>query len=251
MKTHLRTVGLMAALATCYLPVTAQDAEPKWAVTGYLQDGWPKQTATNASIHQINDTFGTHYKTWSRVDNVNLGVMALRRISPLWKVGFEADYSQGGIKGREAVNSPLLGPGSLAFDQSYSVYADMQVIIQCRPFGENRRVVPFASMATGIAYDQDRTTLDFTSSLDGSRAPLLRVDNHGWYPVLNLGIGMDVFLTGKRVWFVETQLGYTWARLKKTVGASGLIPQMAGTSTVEADTDNTGANLLVGLGRRF
>jgi len=249
MKLPSRSAGLLCVLLTLPLPALAQQAEPLWSVAGYLQQGWVKNTETNRQIREdINGSLGTHYGTWKDVANVNLGVLALRTVSPKWKLGLEADWSSGSIGGTQNGQNSALGSGSVYFKEEYRTYADLQVLAQVRPFGDTGRVVPFLSAATGIAYDDDTTTLKFTSSQGGDPMELLHVTNHGWFPVLNVGIGMDVFLGARRLWFVETQLGYTWARLKRNAPASGLIVSGA---TVTDDTDDTGPNVMLGLGRRF
>jgi len=249
MELPSRSAGLFCLLVTLPFPALAQQVEPVWSVVGYLQQGWPKNTETNGQIrNQINPSLGTHYGTWSDTPNVNLGALVLRTVSPRWKVGMEADWSSGSIGGNQSGQSEALGSGSVYFKEKYKTYADLQVLVQVRPFGEQGRVVPFLSAASGIAYDNDTTTLSFTSSQGGDPMELLHVNNHGWFPILNLGIGMDVFLSAKRVWFVETQAAYTWARLKRNAPASGLIVD---TPTVVDDTDDTGPNVLLGLGRRF
>jgi hypothetical protein len=249
MKLLPRSAGLLCWLLTLSFPALAQEPEPAWAIAGYLQQGWAKNTNTNQQIHdQVNGSLGTHYETWADVPNVNLGVLALRSVSPKWKVGLEADWSSGSIGGTQSGQNDMLGSGSVYFQEKYKTYADLQILVQVRPFGEQGRVVPFLSAASGIAYDNDTTTLRFTSSQGGDPMELLHVNNHGWFPVLNLGIGMDVFLSAKRAWFLETQLAYTWARLKRNAPASGLV---ASGPTVVDDTDDTGPNVLLGLGRRF
>jgi hypothetical protein len=228
----------------------AQQVDPAWSMAGYLQQGWPKNTNTNQQIRDnINAPFGTHFETWDDVPNVNLGLLALRTVAPKWKVGLEADWSSGSIGGTQQAQDFGLGPGSVYLKEKYQTYADLQVLVQVRPFGDEGRVVPFLSTAGGLAYDNDSTTIRFMSSSGGGTTDLLRVTNHGFFPVLNVGIGMDVFLSGKRLWFVETQLGYTWARLTRNAPASG--PGANGQPTVKDDTDDTGPNVLLGVGRRF
>ncbi|MDR3673651.1 MAG: hypothetical protein P4L36_22600 [Holophaga sp.] len=228
----------------------AQQADPLWSIAGYLQQGWPKNTNTNRQIHDdINTPFGTHFETWKDVPNVNLGILALRKVAPKWKVGLEGDWSSGSIGGTQTAQDFGYGPGSIYLKEKYQTYADLQVLVQMRPFGEEGRVVPFLSAAGGLAYDNDSTTIKFISSAGGGTTDLLRVTNHGFFPILNLGIGMDIFLSARRAWFVETQLAYTWARLSRNAPASG--PGANGQPTVRDDTDDTGPNILLGIGRRF
>jgi hypothetical protein len=249
MKPSSRSAGLVCLLLALPLPALAQQAEPLWSVTGYLEQSWPKQTTTNRQIRQdINGAYGTHFETWDDVPNLNLGVIVLKKVAPKWKVGLDADWSMGSISGTEYLQNSSIGPGSLAFKEKYMTYADLQAIVQVRPLGEEGRVVPYLSAAAGVAYDRDATTIDFTSSLDGTTYKMLRVDNHGFFPVLNLGVGMDVFLSARREWYVEAQAGYCWARLKRDAPASGLA---ATGTTATDDTDDTGPNVQIGIGRRF
>lgn len=243
-------VSVVGMLATV-LPVAAQPTEPVWSVTGYLQQSWPKQTETNRQIEQdINGGLGTHFKTWDDVSNLNLGLIALRTVAPGWKVGLEVDYSQGQIDGKEGVDlSGLgLGPGSVSFKQRYSIYADLMALAEYHPLGESGRWSPFIRGGLGLAYEQDTTRLGFSSGMGEGDVDLLRVDNSGWFPMATAGIGVDVYLSQRRDWFAEAGVSYSWARLKRDAPASGLL---APGPTVRADTDSTGPNVWIGVGRRF
>jgi hypothetical protein len=249
------STGLLAAgLLLTGVFAQGQEVSGPWSNTFYLQQSWPKQTETNRQIKEdINGTFGTNFKTWDDVANLNIGLLTLRTVTPAWKVGFEIDYSRGRIHGSTPVpDSPLgVGPGTVSFEQKYSIYADLLAMVQYRPFGERGRFVPFLSGGVGMAYEKDTTTLGFSSSLGAGDFELLRVNNSGWFPMLTLGIGMDAYLTERRTWFLEVGLSYSWARMKHNVSASGLLPQSTGMTTVTADTDSTGPNVLFGIGRRF
>lgn len=240
---------LAAGLLLASVAVQAQEAPGPWSMTVYLQQSWPKQTETNRQIKQdINGSLGTRFKTWDDVANLNVGVLALRTVKPGWKVGVEVDYSQGSIKGREGVNDFGLGPGTVAFEQKYSAYADVLAMVQARPFGEGGRWVPFFNLGAGYAYEKDRTTLGFSSSVGAGDVELLKVENSGWFPMLTLGAGVDVFFTERRTWYAQAGISYSWARLKHSAPATGLL---ATAPTVTADTDSTGPNVWLGIGRRF
>jgi hypothetical protein len=248
MYTFPRLACALTGLALAAPGLRAQEELP-WSVTGYFQQSWPKQTETNDQIkQQINAPLGTHFKTWDEVTTLNLGVLALRTLTPTWKLGIEADWSAGQISGTEPVADFGFGPGSVAFKQRYCTYADFQCMAQYRPLGGAGRWSPFVSAAVGLAYEKDFTTLGFQSALDGSNTLLLRVDNHGFFPLLNCGIGVDYFLSPARTWYLEGEAGYSWCRLKHQAQAVGA---MAPGPTVTADTDDTGPNLLLGIGRRF
>ncbi|HEX9082729.1 MAG TPA: hypothetical protein VF768_10645 [Holophagaceae bacterium] len=227
------------------LVLKAQNASRPWSATFYLQQSWPKQTETNRQIRQdINGTFGSHFRTWEDVANLNLGLQLFRELSPAWKVGLELDGSAGGIDGSETVDTPA-GPATLAFEQKYSLYADLLIVAQWRPLGTDGRWIPFALAGAGLAYEQDRTRLTLRNAfLDDA----LRVDNHGWFPMATLGLGVDIPFGPRRTWYAELGASYAWARLKHTVPASG---SLAPAPTVTADTDSTGPNLWIGVGRRF
>lgn len=246
---RFRPVQLLVASLLLAVPGWAQEAPGPWRLTAYLQQSWPKQTETNRQIREdINGGLGTSFKTWDDVANLNLGVVAYRTLSPVWSLGLEVDYSTGGLKGREDVNSPLLGPGAVAFEQHYSVYADALLLVQVRPLGDQGRWIPFAHLGAGFAYEKDRTTLGFSSSVGAGDFELLKVDNSGWFPMLTLGVGVDAYLTARRTWYAEAGLSYSWARLKHGAPASGLL---APGPSVTADTDSTGLNAWLGVGRRF
>jgi hypothetical protein len=90
--------------------------------------------------------------------------------------------------------------------------------------------------------------MGFSSSMGAGDFELLRVDSKGWFPMATLGLGVDAYLTERRDWYAELGLSYSWVRAKRDVPATGLL---APGPTVRADTDSTGPNLWLGLGRRF
>jgi len=241
--------ALALSLALGAVPVRGQETPGPWSATFLLQQSWPKQTEANRQIKEdINGSLGTRFKTWDDVANLNLGILVYRELAPKWKIGLELDYSQGRIHGREEVSDFGFGPGAVAFEQKYSLYADALVMVQFRPFGAQGRWVPFLSAGAGFAYEKDRTTLGFSSSVGAGEFELLRVDNSGWFPMFTAGAGADVYFTEQRTWFAQIGLSYSWARLKHSAPATGLLAPAA---TVTADTDSTGPNVWLGLGRRF
>lgn len=251
MRPVRRLLVPLIGLAAAALPAVAQSAEPAWSVTGYLQQSWPKQTETNRQIRQdLNGGLGTHFKTWDDVPNLNLGFLALRRVAPGWKVGLELDYSKGKIDGKEGLDlSGLgLGPGTASFEQQYSIYADLMVLVEHHPLGGSGCWSPFLRGGLGFAYEKDTTHLGFSSRVGAGDFELLKVNNSGWFPMATAGIGLDVYLSPRRDWFAEVGLSYSWARLKRDAQASGLLAPGA---TVKADTDSTGPNAWIGFGRRF
>lgn len=240
----MRVSPAFFALA-CLLPAAAQGAPGPWSTAMYLQQSWPKQTEANRQIKEdINGVFGTHFQTWDDVANLNVGVLVFRDLTPQWKVGLEFDYSSGRIRGTETV-ATLAGPATMGFEQKYSTYADLLALVHYRPLGPEGRWVPFLSAGIGLAYDKDRTLLTLRNGLLDER---LQVDNSGWFPMLTVGAGADLYLTEARTWYVEVGVSYSWARLKHRADASG---SLAPSPTVTADTDSTGPNVWVGFGRRF
>ena len=227
------------------LHASAQGSPGPWSTTVYLQQSWPKQTEANRQIKEdINGAFGTHFQTWDDVANLNLGVQGFRDLTPQWKVGLELDYSSGRIHGAESVTT-LAGPATLGFEQKYTTYADLIAVVHYRPLGPDGRWVPFLSAGAGLAYEKDRTLLTLRNALLDER---LQVDNSGWFPMFTVGVGCDVYLTETRTWYAELGVSYSWARLKHTADASG---SLAPSPTVTADTDSTGPNAWLGIGRRF
>ncbi|HEX7552404.1 MAG TPA: hypothetical protein VF378_02540 [Geothrix sp.] len=234
----------MAALLLGGLPAWAQEASKPWTATVYLQQSWPKQTEANRQIKDINAGFGSDFKTWDDVANLNLGLQVFRDLDARWKVGLEVDYSRGRISGAQTVDT-LAGPATLAFEQKYTIYADLMLVAQFRPWGREGRWIPFLMAGLGLAYDRDRTLLTLRNDLLDET--LAQVDNSGWFPILTAGAGVDVFLSERRTWYAEAGLSYSWARLKHQVPASGSMVQ----PQVTADTDSTGPNVWLGVGRRF
>jgi hypothetical protein len=231
-------LGLMAPV------LAAQSAEGGASATVYLQRGWPKQSETNRQIRDINQTFGTGFHTWDDVANLNLGAQVFRPVHPRWSLGFEVDYSRGRIHGAHGVDTAA-GPAQLDFEQSYSIYADILGVAEFLPLGRERRWIPFLQIGLGVAYERGATSLRLTNDYLDER---LKVQDSGWFPLLTLGGGLDVFLTGQRTWYLEFGASYSWGRLKHSVPAEG---SLAPSPTVVADTDSTGPNVWLGLGLRF
>lgn len=235
-------------LSSCFLalglPSLAQDAPRPWSLTLYLQQSWPKQTEANRQIREINTAFGAGFRTWEDTANLNLGLQAFRDLDPRWKVGFGLDYSRGKLDGTAQVDTAA-GPAALSFKQEYSIYADLFLLAQYRPLGSAGRWVPFVLGGIGLAYERDQTRLSLRNAfLDEG----LQVDNRGWFPIATFGIGVDTYLSVSRTWYAEVGLSYSWARLRHSVPATG---SLAPSPTVTADTDSTGPNAWIGLGRRF
>jgi hypothetical protein len=243
---------LAAGMFLCGLSARAQDTQKPWSMTVYLQQSWPKQTETNNQIKQINAAFGSSFKTWDDVANLNLGVQVFRDLDPRWKVGIELDYSQGKISGTHPVEvavdpgPPVVTmPATLSFEQKYTMYMDILAVVQYRPLGAKGRWVPFLQAGLGMAYEKDQTLL--TVSNDLFSETLVQVNNDGWFPMLTAGVGVDYYFSEARTWYGELGVSYSWARLKHEVPASGsMVPP-----TVTADTDSTGPNLWLGIGWRF
>ena len=244
MACSLRRFRVGLGLLALSLPSWAQDAPGPWSMTAYLQQSWPKQTETNRQIREINATFGSSFRTWDDVPNLNLGLHLFHDLNPKWKVGLGFDYSRGKIDGMATVDT-LAGPAALTFKQEYGIYADLFLLAQYRPMGAAGRWVPFLLGGVGLAYEKDQTRLTLRNSfLDES----LQVDNSGWFPIATLGVGVDIYLSERRTWYAEAGLSYSWARLRHSVPATG---SLATSPSVTADTDSTGPNVWVGLGRRF
>ena len=231
---------VMAAAASAY----AEDPAGDWYATFYLQQSFPKQTATNAQIQSINGSFGTSFEDWSDVRNLNLGLQLFRRLSPHWKVGVQVDYSRGSIGGTQSVTTAA-GPAQLYFSQEYGTYADLYLMAHFLPCTRCMTLVPFIYGGGGIAYEKDNTMLHlYNSAVDSS----LSVANSGSFPTFSLGAGVDWHVFPRRSWYLELGVAYVWARLKNTVPVSGdLLP----ITSIQADTDLTGPNVWIGVGTRF
>lgn len=231
------------ALAASSL-VAQPTGEPAWSTVFYVQQSFPKQTRTNDQIHQINDAFGVHFDDWSDVANLSAGAQLYRDLRPSFGVGLEVDYSRGSLDGKATVPTAA-GPARLAFEQRYSVYANLLAVARYRPCSSCRRVTPFVYAGAGIAYEKDGTTLTLRNEfLDES----LRVDNDGTFPVATAGVGCDIDLGPHHAWFLEIGGAYYWGRLKHSVAAHGAL---APAPQVTADTDSTGPNYWLGVGWRF
>lgn len=236
-------VFAVAALAVA-VPATSQTVDKEWYLTVYLQQSFPKQTNTNLQIEQINQMFGVDFDTWDDVPNLNLGVQLFRRVSPKWKLGLQVDYSRGGLDSSAPVDTEA-GPADLHFKQEYSIYADLYATAHYLPCSNCRDFVPFVYGGLGIAYEKDTTTLTLTNQYIDQ---YLRVKNDGFFPSYSAGVGFDWYMGDQRLWYVELGGAYVWARMTKTVPAEG---PLAPAPEVTADTDTSGPNYWIGIGRRF
>jgi hypothetical protein len=239
---------LNATICTCLVcgaapPLLAEPAAAR-EFSFYLQQSWPKQTATNKQIEEINDTFGTNFEDWDDVANLSLGGQVLWQAAPGWKLGVQVDYSSGSISGREQV-ATLAGPADLSFEQEYDIYADLYGVAKWNPWPASERVQPFLYAGIGVAYESDTTTLRLRNDFIDSS---LKARNDGWFPTYSAGIGIDVPFSAASSWFFEFGLAYVWARMTNEVPVSG---DLAPSATVTADSDLTGPNYWLGIGRSF
>ena len=246
-------VALAAALPA---PAGAQATAGDYALVVYLQQSFPKQTNTNKQIELINQTFGVDFDTWDDVANLNLGVKAFKQVAPNWQVGLEWDYSRGSIDGRsvgqlQTEYGPI--PVDVAFEQKYSIYTDLLAVTHFFPCPDCQKVSPFVLGGIGFAYEKDRTTLTVQNP-DLQMDEWLKVDNDGWFPVYTVGLGINAYLSQAHDWYIELGGAWVWSRLKHNVpaeGTEGLLPLVAPQGTVTADTDSSGPNWWIGVGKRF
>jgi len=237
--------ALLVVTAAASSPLLAQaPPESPWSAVVYLQQSFPKQTRTNDQIQQINRAFGANFDDWSDVANLSLGAQLYRRVSPLWRLGVEVDWSRGSIDGKTTIPTEA-GPARLAFEQKYDVYANLMAVAHFEPCRRCVRAIPFVYMGAGFGYEKDTTTLTLRNDyLDEG----LKVDNDGTFPVGSVGLGVDFDLGARRNWYLEVGGAYYWGRLNHTVAASG---SLAPAPRVRADNDSTGPNYWLGVGWRF
>ncbi len=238
-----RALWTLAALVLVAAPAAAQPGG-EWSLTVFVQQSFPKQTNTNRQIAEINAAFSTRFEDWDDATNLSLGTTLFRRVSPRWLVGLEADASRGSIGGTETVLTEA-GPAELRFEQKYDLYADLLGVAHFLPCPSCRRVVPFALLGAGVAYEKDTTTLTLRNEyLDSG----LRAESDGTFPVYTTGLGVDVPLSPGGAWYLEAGAAYFWGRFKHQVPANG---DLAPSPEVLADTDSTGPNYWIGIGHRF
>lgn len=224
-------------------PVAAEEAASH-EFTFYVQQAWPQQTRANRQIQQINRTFGTDFDDWGDVANLSIGAQLWWSVAPAWEVGVQVDYGSGAIDGREQVPTEA-GPAKLSFEQRYHIYADVYGVTKWCPTPKATAVRPFLYAGIGLAYESDTTTLKLRNDVIDSR---LRVDNDGWFPTYTAGALVDVPFGAEKRWYAELGVGYVWARMTNKVPVEG---DLAPSPTVVADTELTGPNWWLGLGRYF
>jgi len=243
MKTPGRTTWIPLVAAVFCVPAgAASDGSREFTV--YIQQAWPKQTTTNEQIHDINRIFGTDFDDWGDVANLSAGGQVWWPFRPGLQFGLQVDLGSGSIEGAEQVMTEA-GPARLSFEQQYDLYADVYGVVKWKPWPEMQHVRPFLYAGLGIAYESDTTTLRLRNEVIDSH---LRVENDGWFPTYTAGLGLDVPFTEQRRWYFEVGVAYVWSRMTNEVPASG---DLAPTPTVTADTDLTGPNYWLGVGRSF
>jgi len=113
------------------------------------------------------------------------------------------------------------------------------------PWPEWKKVHPFLYGGIGVACESDTTTLKLQNPLVDAGP---RVENDGWFPTYTAGFGMDVPFSAQPPWHFATGVAYVWSRMTNQVPAGG---SLAPAPTVTADTDLTGPNYRLGVGRSF
>jgi opacity protein-like surface antigen len=234
----------LAAAALCLVAAAAPAAEGPWYWVLYVQESFPKQTNTNAQIEQINAMFGSDFDTWDDIHNLNLGFQVFKQVAPTWRVGLQADYSRGSIDGTATVLTEA-GPATLAFEQEYSIYADLFAVAHWLPCTSCAKAVPFVLGGVGLAYEKDTTDLTLRNDFIDE---YLKVDNDGWFPSYTAGVGLDLHLFPDPAWYAVVGVAYVWSRLDHMVPAEG---GLAPAAEVRADTDTTGPNYWIGFGKRW
>lgn len=235
---------VVCASLMCAAARAATEVDAAHAFTFYGQQAWPKQTTTNQQIADINRAFGTNFDDWGDVANLSVGAQFFWRVAPGWKLGVQVDYGAGSISGSDQVPSAA-GPAELSFKQRYDIYTDIYAVAKWNPWPEMAKVQPFLYGGVGVAYESDTTTLTLKNEFIDSG---LRVENDGWFPTYTAGIGIDVPFSSTRTWYFEFGVAYVWARMTNHVPATG---DLAPSPTVTADTDLTGPNYWLGVGRSF
>lgn len=234
----------LGAVWVCAITPAAVQAQAEREFTFYVQQAWPKQTTTNRQIEDINAAFGTNFDDWGDVPNLSVGAQLFWRVAPGWKLGVQVDYGSGSIDGSEQVPTEA-GPANLSFEQKYDVYTDVYAVAKWHPRPAEERIQPFLYGGIGMAYESDTTTLRLHNEYVDSG---LRVENDGWFPTYTAGFGVDVPWSSSSQWYFEFGVAYVWARMTNEVSATG---DLAPSPTVTADTDLTGPNYWLGIGRSF
>jgi hypothetical protein len=235
---RLKRIALTGLIALSLAgSVEAQD--PKNTVVAYWQQNWPKQTVANQQIQDINASFSTNFPTWKDRVNGNIGVIFLRDVTRNFRAGAQFDYSQGSISGEEIIQTPA-GPARATFKQSYDYYLDLLGMGQWH-FKPDTRFDPFLYGAAGIAYEKDNASLRIANE---NLNEDLFAKTSATLPIASIGGGVDVELKGI---ILEFTGGYSWAHTSKTIPAQGSLSP----GNVTADTDLTGPNYTIGIGKRW
>jgi hypothetical protein len=220
----------LTGLVALSLAGSAEAQNPKTTVVGYWQQSFPKQTVTNQQIEDINAAFGANFPTWKDKVNGNIGVILLRDVTRNFRAGAQFDYSRGSISGEEIVETPA-GPAIATFKQSYDRYFDLLGMGRWH-FKPDTRFDPFLYGAAGMAYEKDDFSLRIAN--DNLNEDLF-AKTSGTMPIASIGAGLE--FTG----------GYTWAHKSKSIPAQGSLSP----GNVIADTNLTGPNYTIGIGKRW
>jgi len=242
---RVRTLGVALVALVAALPATAQVSTGERWLTLRLQRSWPDQGRTNDLIQLINQEFGADFETWDDQNVAHLGVSAAWRTARRLRVGVDLNYSRGALENSTQVPFEGGGTVTLELDHKYTALFEAMAVAQFMPWPALDPALPFFFAGAGVGYAKDRLTLRLGNQDELARAT---VHQNSFFPLLEIGAGVDVALFRNPDWYLQAGAAYAWGNLETSAPVEG---ELAAGATATVETNVRGPRLWLGVGSRF